>query len=195
MSIRNWPTVLRWVDQGAGIINLAWNSPSPVTFAQTGNCRRTCCSPRLNPRTGRAFLVHRRSRIIFHKFSGNPIPAQFQTGEVKIYEPPEIILDQSKTSAKGSCLYLSFCRRQPATADFPLDLSSGDTTSKRSALLLHHPADAGLYTLLATDHVGCTDQKSIELIVSDKPCCSFPWNGHAGMHIGDVLDADQGWPS
>ncbi len=128
-----------WVDQAAGEINLAWNSPSPVTFDQPEKVADLVFTTK-NPGQGQLSWYTGATESYFTNAAGNPIPAEFQTGEVKIYEPPEIILDQSKTVCTGQfvCI-MSICCWQPATDRFPLDLSSGRYHQQRSVLLLRHP--------------------------------------------------------
>ncbi len=72
---------------------------------------------------------------------------------------------------------------------------AGDTTTNDPFFFNVTPSDAGLYTLLATDRVGCTDQKSIELIVSENPVAAFHGTDTLEMHAGDILDAGAGMAS
>jgi gliding motility-associated-like protein len=181
-----------WVDQPAGIINLAWKSPTPVTFMGTEKIADFVFTTK-NPGQGELTWYTGTTESYFTNSLGNPIPAEFQTGEVKIYEPPEIILDQSKTVCTGqfaSIMSIAIGNQNPIS--YRWIYPSGDTTDNEPFFFSIAPIDAGLYTLLATDHVGCTDQKSIELIVSDIPVATFHGIDTMEMHDGEVLDAGEG---
>ncbi len=56
-------------------------------------------------------------------------------------------------------------------------------------------ADAGDYTLLATDVMHCTDQKTIRIEVSENPVAAFHGTDTLELHAGDVLDAGSGLSS
>jgi gliding motility-associated-like protein len=184
-----------WVDQGAGEINLAWNSASPVTFDQPEKVADLVFTTK-NPGQGDMTWYTGTTESYFTNAAGNPIPAQFQTGEVKIYEPPEIILDQSKTLCEGqfaSIMSIAIGNQPPI--NYRWIYPAGDTTSNDPLFFNVTQADAGLYTLLATDRVGCIDQKSIELIVSENPVAPFHGLDTLELHSGDVLDAGSGMES
>jgi gliding motility-associated-like protein len=184
-----------WVDQAAGIINLAWNSPSPVTFTQPETVAELVFTTK-NPGQGELSWYTGTTESYFTNATGNPIPAQFQTGEVKIYEPPEIILETSKTVCTGQFVSLmSIAIGNQPPIDYRWIYPTGDTTSNDPFFFSVTSADGGIYTLLATDRVGCTDQKSIELIVSDNPVAAFHGLDTLEMHQGDILDAGPGMES
>jgi gliding motility-associated-like protein len=184
-----------WVDQGAGEINLAWNSASPVTFTQPEKVADLVFTTK-NPGQGQLSWYTGATESYFTNAAGNPIPAEFQTGEVKIYEPPEIILDQSKTVCEGQMLsIMSIAIGNQPPINYRWIYPAGDTTSNDPVFFSVTQANAGLYTLLATDRVGCTDQKSIELIVSENPVAAFHGLDTLEMHTGDVLDAGAGMES
>jgi gliding motility-associated-like protein len=184
-----------WVDPIAGDIHLAWNSPTSVTFPGTEKVADLVFTTK-NPGQGELAWYTGETESYFTNSSGNPIPAEFQTGEVKIYEPPEIILDQSKTVCTGqfaSLMSIAVGNQPPLT--FRWIYPTGDTASNDPFFFNVTQADAGIYTLLATDRVGCTDQKSIELIVSENPVAAFHGTDTMEMHTGDVLDAGEGMAS
>jgi gliding motility-associated-like protein len=184
-----------WIDQAAGDIHLAWNSPDAVTFAGAETVADLVFTTK-NPGQGQLSWYTGPAESYFTNSSGNPIPAEFQTGEVNIYEPPEIILDQDKTVCAGqfaSIMSIALGNQPPLT--FRWIYPTGDTTGNDPFFFSVSPDDAGLYTLLATDRVGCTDQKSIGLIVSENPIAAFHGTDTLEMHTGDVLDAGPGMAS
>jgi gliding motility-associated-like protein len=184
-----------WVDPIAGDIHLAWNSPTSVTFPGTEKVADLVFTTK-NPGQGELAWYTGETESYFTNSSGNPIPAEFSTGEVKIYEPPEIILDQSKTFCTGqfaSLMSIAVGNQPPLT--FRWIYPTGDTTSNDPIFFSVSSSDAGLYTLLATDRVGCTDQKSIELIVSENPVAAFHGTDTLEIKAGEVLDAGEGMTS
>jgi gliding motility-associated-like protein len=184
-----------WVDQYAGIINLAWNSPSPVTFTQPETVAELVFTTK-NPGQGELDWYTGTTESYFTNAGGNPIPAEFSTGQVTIYEPPQIILGQSKTVCTGQFVILmSLASGNQPPIDYQWIYPNGDTTSNDPTFFSVTQANAGLYTLLATDRVGCTDQKSIELIVSENPVAAFHGTDTLEMNEGEFLDAGAGLSS
>jgi gliding motility-associated-like protein len=181
-----------WVDPIAGDIHLAWKSPASVTFPGTETVAELVFTTK-NPGQGELAWYTGETESYFTNSSGNPIPAEFSTGQVTVYEPPEIILDQSKTVCTGQFANLmSIALGNQPPIDYQWIYPTGDTTGNDPFFFSISPADAGLYTLLATDRVGCTDQKSIELIVSENPVAAFHGTDTLEMHAGDLLDAGSG---
>lgn len=184
-----------WVDQAAGDVHLAWNSPDAVTFAGTEKVADLVFTTK-NPGQGELSWYTGETESYFTNASGNPIPAEFSTGEVTIYEPPQIILAQSKTVCTGQDVFImSIADGNQPPIDYRWIYPNGDTSNSDPFFFSVAQADAGLYTLLATDRVGCTDQKSIELIVSENPIAAFHGTDTLEMHAGDLLDAGSGLSS
>jgi gliding motility-associated-like protein len=184
-----------WVDPIAGDIHLAWNDELPLTFSQPEKIADLVFSTK-NPGQGELAWYTGETESYFSSSNGNPIPAEFSTGQVTVYQPPDIILAQSKTVCTGqfvTIMGIATGNQNPLT--FRWIHPTGDTTGNDPFFFSVTPADAGLYTLIATDHVGCTDQKSIELIVSDNPVAAFHGTDTLEMHAGDVLDAGEGMRS
>jgi gliding motility-associated-like protein len=184
-----------WVDQAAGIINLAWNSPSPVTFTQPETVAELVFTTK-NPGQGELAWYTGTTESYFTNSSGNPIPAEFSTGEVTIYDPPSIILSAAKTVCVGqSVSFMSIASGNQPPFTFQWTYPDGTITENDPLIFNVTLANAGDYTLVATDHVGCTDQKSIELLVSENPVASFHGTDTLEMQAGDVLDAGAGLSS
>jgi gliding motility-associated-like protein len=184
-----------WVDHAAGDIHLAWNSPNSVTFTGTEKVADLVFTTK-NPGQGELAWYTGETESYFTNSSGNPIPAEFSTGQVTVYEPPRIILDQSKTACTGQFVSLmSIAVGNQPPIDYQWIYPAGDTTNNDPFFFSVSQADAGLFTLFATDRVGCTDQKSIELIVSENPVAAFHGTDTLEMHAGDVLDAGAGLAS
>jgi gliding motility-associated-like protein len=167
----------------------------PLTFSQQAKVADLVFTTK-NPGQGQLSWYTGETESYFTNVSGNPIPAQFSTGEVTVYEPPEIILDQNKTVCTGQFANLmSIAVGNQPPIDYQWIYPDGDTSSNDPLFFSVSYSNSGLYTLLATDRVGCTDQKSIELIVSDNPAATFHGTDTLEMHAGDVLDAGTGLSS
>ncbi|HNQ83526.1 MAG TPA: T9SS type A sorting domain-containing protein [Bacteroidales bacterium] len=180
------------VDPVAGDIHLAWNSSTPVTFIQPETLAELVFTT-INPGQGDIQWYTGDTDSYFLDSEGNPVPADFQNGEVMIYEPPEIMLDQSKTVCAGQFVsIMSIATGNHPPFSYRWIYPTGDSTSSDPFFVSVTPADAGLYTLLATDQVGCTDQEIIELIVEEIPIAAFHGNDTLELHTGDMLDAGAG---
>ncbi len=181
-----------WDDSTAGMIILEWNSPTPVTFFRPETVAELVFTVKY-PGQGNISWITGATESYFLDSEGNPIPAEFQNGEVNIYEPPHILLDQSRTVCIGqfvSIMSIAVGNQPPLT--YRWIYPSGDTTSNDPVFFSVNPADAGLYTLLVTDQVGCTDQKSLELIVHNNPVTAFHGIDTLEMHTGGLLHAGSG---
>ncbi len=185
-----------WLDQVAGEINLAWNSPDAVTFAGTEKVADLVFTTK-NPGQGELEWYTGETDSYFTNAGGNLIPAVFQTGQVTIYKPPAImLLDNSKTVCIGDFVtIMGIAQGNQSPLTYRWIYPTGDTTGTDPAFFSITPADAGLYTLLVTDQVGCTDQKSIELIVSENPVAAFHGTDTLELNPGDALDAGSGLTS
>ncbi len=184
-----------WVDPIAGDIHLAWKSPTSVTFTGTEKVADLVFTTK-NPGQGELSWYTGATESYFTNSSGNPIPAEFSTGEVTVYEPPEIELVQTKTVCTGQFVFIqSSADGNQKPIDYQWIYPNGDTTDNDPLFFSVSSTDSGVYTLLATDRVGCTDQKSIELIVSENPVAAFHGTDTLEMHAGEMLDAGEGMVS
>jgi gliding motility-associated-like protein len=181
-----------FVDQAAGVINLAWNSPSPVTFTQPETVAELVFTTK-NPGQGELSWYTGTTESYFTNSSGNPIPVEFNTGQVTIYEPPEIILNPSKTVCTGQVVSITgIALGDQPPINYQWIYPNGDTYNNDPFFFSVNESNAGLYTLLATDHVGCIDQKSIDLIVSNNPVAAFHGTDTLVVDSGYTLDAGSG---
>jgi gliding motility-associated-like protein len=184
-----------WVDQAAGIINLAWKSQTSISFTGTEKVADLVFTTK-NPGQGELAWYTGTSESYFTNSFGNPIPVEFSTGQVMIYEPPEIILNHSKTFCTGQVVSITgIALGDQPPIEYQWIYPNGNTYNNDPFFFSVNESNAGLYTLLATDHVGCSDQKSIELIVSENPVAAFHGTDSLEMHAGDVLDAGAGLSS
>jgi len=184
-----------WVDQAAGVINLAWNSPSPITFTQPETVAELVFTTK-NPGQGELAWYTGTTESYFTNANGNPIPAEFSTGEVTIYDPPSVILSASKTVCEGqSVSFMSIASGNQPPFTFQWTYPDGTITENDPFIFNVTLANAGDYILQATDQVGCTDQKTIHLVVSENPVAAFHGMDTLELHPGDVLDAGTGLTS
>jgi gliding motility-associated-like protein len=188
-------SLIGWVDQAAGDIHLAWNSPASVTYVGTEKVADLVFITK-NPGQGQLSWYTGETESYFTNSSGNSIPAEFSTGEVTIYDPPSIILSAKKTVCEGQDVsFMSIASGNQPPFTFQWIYPDGTITEDDPFIFSVTLANAGNYILQATDQVGCTDQKSIELIVSDNPVAAFHGIDTLEMHAGDVLDAGEGMAS
>jgi gliding motility-associated-like protein len=188
-------SLIGWVDIAAGDIHLAWKSADVVTFAGTEKVADLVFNTK-NPGQGELSWYTGETESYFTNSSGNPIPAEFSTGQVMVYEPPEIILDQSKTVCESQLvMVIGIADGNQPPIDYTWIYPNGDTSNFSPLFDNITSTDAGIYTLLATDRAGCTDQKSIELIVSENPVAAFHGTDTLEVHSGDILDAGEGMRS
>jgi gliding motility-associated-like protein len=178
----------------AGDIHLTWNGELPLTFTE-GKSSRPCFHHEKS-RARTAFLVHWRNRKLFHQRFRQPYPGRVsdRRSEQSTSRRRSSWI-RAKPFAQGSLPMMSIANGNQPPLTFRWIYPTGDTASNDPFFFSVTQADAGLYTLIATDRVGCTDQKSIELIVSDNPVAAFHGTDTLEMQAGDVLDAGAGLSS
>ena len=183
-----------WVDIAAGEITLQWIGTDPVTFTGQQNVADLVF---ITLQAGQGMLdwYTGAAGSYFTNPQGNPIPAEFHTGQVNIYEPPRIISPSwdSKIVCPGD--FVSFMGIASGNQD-PINYlwtwPDGSTTENDPAFWSITPEDAGEYTLLATDIMGCTDQKTVQLEVSLIPVAAFHGTDTLEVGSGYILDAGAG---
>jgi gliding motility-associated-like protein len=184
-----------WVDQAAGAINLAWNSPVPVTFGQSETITELVFTTKSSG-DGDIEWYTGVTESFFASASGLPIPAEFSTGQVLIYEPPKIPVPLPKNACQGDMVsFSSYASGNQLPITFQWIYPDGSITEEDPFFFNVTMADAGDYILLATDYVGCTDQEIIHLEVGEDPVAAFHGSDTLEMHTGDVLDAGPGMAS
>jgi gliding motility-associated-like protein len=188
-------SLIGWVDHGAGEINLAWNSTSPVTFNQPETVAELVFTTK-NPGQGELAWYTGTTESYFTNVAGNPIPAEFHTGEVEIYKPPQILLAASKQVCEGqmvSIMAIAIGDHPPLS--YQWIFADGQVTDYDPFFFSITQADAGDYTLLVTDAMHCSDQQMIRIEVSENPVAAFHGTDTLEMQAGDVLDAGAGLSS
>ena len=181
-----------FVDQAVGEIHFTWQSPTAVTFLGTEKVADLVFTTK-NPGQGEISWYTGATESYFTNTNGMPIPTEFSTGAVVVYETPQIVLQTSKTVCIGDMVnFMSIAIGNQPPIDYQWIYPAGDTTDNDPFFFSVSSTDGGVYTLLATDRVGCTDQKSIELIVSENPVAAFHGTDTLKLQTGDVLDAGAG---
>jgi gliding motility-associated-like protein len=179
-------------DQANGVITLNWQDVSPLTFnGQTLVCN-LFFTPK-QPGLGQLDWYTDASDSYFNDLAGLPIQAEFFTGELIIYNPPIILLTDSKTACVGDKVtIIGAASGQYPPLTYQWTLPNGQTQAEDPFIADVTQADAGDYTLLVTDSLGCTDQKSIKLIVSENPVAAFHGSDTLTVPPGYTLDAGSG---
>lgn len=183
------------VDNNNGVITLDWHSAEPVTFG----CKQKVCELVFIPKEpGQEELVWYTgpAESYFRDLNGMAIPAEFFSEELIFYQPPEVLLPDSKTVCEGGEVNLiSLAISSYPPVSYRWTYPDGDTSNVDPYFSSITMNDGGDYTLLATDSLGCTDQKSIRLTVSGNPVAEF--HGADTLHVnsGYILDAGYGMAS
>jgi gliding motility-associated-like protein len=184
------------VDQAEGDIHLTWNSPTSVTFTGTEKVADLVFTTK-NPGQGQLSWYTGTTESYFTNTGGNLVPAEFQAGAVEIYAPPVILSNTlEETACLGQIVSLTrFADGNQPPFEYLWTYPDGHQDDSDPFFFGVTQADAGQYILVVTDHVGCSDQQVIQLIVSDNPVASFHGIDTLEMHAGDMLDAGFGLES
>lgn len=160
-----------WVDQAEGVVNLFWNSPSPVTFAQSETILELIFTTK-NPGQGELYWHTVPTESYFTSAFGNPIPTVFQTGGVFIYEIPEFNQQpQNETLYFGNDALFSVGVYGDLPQAYqwygPSGLLENDTLSQLIITGVS-VADAGNYYCTVTNVCGSTTSSSATLTAYDQ---------------------------
>jgi gliding motility-associated-like protein len=181
-----------WIDQVAGDITLQWQDISPLTFTQPETVLELVFTPK-EAGLGLLQWYTGETESFFHDLNGGDIPAEFYTSDLTIYNAPEIILAESKTVCDGERVtIIGIASSSQPPISYIWTYPNGDTTDIDPFFSSVSYADAGYYTLEATDALGCTDLKTIQLIVSDNPVASFHGSDTLTVPEDYILDAGPG---
>jgi gliding motility-associated-like protein len=181
-----------WVDQAAGEITLQWQDAVPLTLDGLQIVAELVFTPK-QPGQGQLDWYTGSAESYFVDISGLPIPAEFHSEQISIYDPPVIILSAAKSACIGEKLTIT----SVASSTYPplryqWTYPDGHTSETDPFIMNVTYADAGDYTLLATDSMGCTDQKTIRLVVSENPVAAFNGTDTLEVPPGYILDAGSG---
>jgi gliding motility-associated-like protein len=177
------------VDQLAGVITINWQSDVPVSFAGQTTVCELLFTPK-EPGQGQLTWYTGPTESYFNDIDGLPIPAVFFTEELEIYEPPSILLAESKSACVGDTVIIY----SSATGTYPplkytWTYPDGHTTDVDPFFEGVTQDEAGDYILLVTDSLGCTDQKAIRLVVSENPVAEFHGTDTLTVSPGYILEA------
>jgi gliding motility-associated-like protein len=188
-------TLTGWIDQVAGEITIQWQHPVPVTFTGLETVLELVFTPK-EPGMGQLDWYTGATESYFTDLSGVPIPAEFYTAPLTIYDPPEILISGSKTVCEGdSVTIISIASSIYPPLSYLWTYPDGQTQTADPFFASVTQADAGDYTLLVTDSLGCTDQKSIHLVVSEIPVAAFHDSDTLAVPVGYILEAGSGMAS
>ncbi|MBW6459745.1 MAG: gliding motility-associated C-terminal domain-containing protein, partial [Bacteroidales bacterium] len=160
--------LLGWVDQQAGEITLQWEGTVPVTFDQIETIVEFVFIL-TNPGSGQLKWYTGPLTSYFIDQAGNSVPVEFYASEVTIYEPPVISLPDTIVIYEGQtvAIFASVTSSNP-----PLSIQwiypDGNIYTTDPYFTSVNLDDAGIYTLLAVDNMGCADIKAVKLIVLEK---------------------------
>jgi gliding motility-associated-like protein len=156
-----------------GEIVLEWHSDVEVTFDVIETITELVFTT-LEPGQGQLEWYANASDSYFTNLEGNSIPAEFYAGKVTIYDPPTLFLPNILPVCEGQPVAISgIAQGTHPPLSYLWTYPGGYTTTVEPSFDSVTKADAGIYTLLVVDALGCTDQKSIQLIVYDNPVALF----------------------
>jgi gliding motility-associated-like protein len=181
-----------WYDQVTGEITLQWQDTSPLTFAGLEVVCDLVFTPKL-PGQGQLHWYTGATESYFSDIDGLPIPAEFYAEKYTIYDPPVVILEDEKTVCEGDTVTIYGIASglyPPIVYQWTYPDGSTHTTDPSFAGVTW--TDAGDYTLLATDSLGCTDQKTIRLVVSANPVAAFSGTDTLTVAPDYILEAGPG---
>jgi gliding motility-associated-like protein len=181
-----------WVDVATGEITLQWSGNDPVTFTGQQDVADLVFTT-LQAGQGMLDWYTGAAGSYFTNPQGNPIPAEFHTGQVNIYEPPDIFLSPEKTVCEGQMVsIMGFASGNQPPFTYLWTYPDGTTTENDPFIFGASQANDGDYTLLVTDVMGCTDQKSVHLEVSPNPVAAFHGTDTLEVEPGYILSAGAG---
>jgi gliding motility-associated-like protein len=184
---------LATVDTSMGEITLTWQDNAEVTLPEEDTIVRLVFDTR---QSGQGIIewFTGASDSYFTNLAGSSIPAQYHTGEVTIYEPPYIVLiNLNRIVCQGEMTGITgFAVGEHEPFSYQWTYPDGHQTSSDPFFISVSPNDAGDYTLLVTDNLGCTDQKTVHLEVSLNPVAAFHGTDTLTVDSGYLLDAGAG---
>ncbi len=133
----------------------------------------------------------------FFNTYGDEIAVNYELGVIRIYTRPEIQMGAVSGYCEGDTVVI-WPSIMGSTSEIDYLWEGPNNYSSTNMLLWINGIRTnqnGNYKLTVTDTLGCTDQKSIELIVSENPVAAFHGLDTLEMHAGDVLDAGEGMAS
>jgi gliding motility-associated-like protein len=181
-----------FVNQESGEIILKWHSDAGYTFGQMVTVAELIFIPKI-PSVEQLEWYTGANESYFEDINGTPILAEFLTSEIIIYNPPEIFLDEEITICEGEALSIASvanCSYPPLNLEWTYP--DGQVHSADPNFSYVRVSHAGDYILRATDAMGCTDQKTIRLIVGQKPLVSFHNIDTLITYPGYILHAGYG---
>ncbi len=179
-----------------GEVHITWKGETPVTLPENAKMLELVFSG-LEEGVSQVDWIAEPGEGQFFNVYGEEIPVNYELGTIKIYALPEIIMGTELQVCEGDNIYLpAFVLGGTGECEYywtgPSNFTSTDKELKITGIRTHQ---AGDYQLTVTDAIGCTGQKSIELIVSENPVAAFHGTDTLEMKAGEVLDAGYGLES
>jgi gliding motility-associated-like protein len=179
-----------------GEVHITWKGEMPVTLPENAKMLELLFSG-LEEGVSQVDWIAEPDEGQFFNSYGEEISVNYELGTIRIYTRPEIIMGTELQVCEGDKIYLpAFVLGGTGEYDYywtgPLNFASSDKELRITGIQTYQ---AGDYQLTITDTIGCTDQKSIELIVSENPVAAFHGSDTLEIQAGDVLDAGPGLAS
>lgn len=181
-----------WIDQVAGVITMQWQDAIPVTFGNIETVAELVFTPK-EPGQGMLQWYTGATESYFADQDGLPIPAEFYTDPLTIYDPPEILVPDARMACEGEKVTIvGIAYSSYPIVSYEWIIPGGYVYDTNLYIESVSQADAGDYTLVVTDAMGCTSEKTIELVVNENPVATFHGTDTLVVPPGYILDAGPG---
>jgi gliding motility-associated-like protein len=176
-----------------GEVHITWKGEMPTTLPENAKMLELVFSG-LEEGVSQVDWIAEPGEGQFFNANGEEITVNYELGLIRIFTRPEIIMGTELQVCEGDNIYLpAFVIGGTGEYDFYWTGPSNFTsTNKELNITGIQTNQEGNYQLTVTDTLGCTDQKSIELIVSVNPVAAFHGNDTLVVDSGYILHAGAG---
>ncbi len=184
-----------WIDQPNGEITLEWEGDQALTFNQLEIVASLVFTPK-QPGQAQLEWYTGETESFFINEAGVQIPAIFTIGVLNIYDPPVILMAPDLNVCEGqqvSITGIAHTTQPPVIYEWIYP--NGQTYPIGPTFDSITKANAGLYTLIATDAMYCKDIESMMVVVSENPVAAFHGMDTLVVAPGYILSAGTGLAS
>jgi len=176
--------------------HITWKGEMPVTLPENAKMLELVFSG-LEEGVSQVDWIAEPGEGQFFNANGEEIAVNYKLGVIRIYTRPEIQLSSASGYCEGDTIFI-WPQIYGATGDIAYLWEGPDNYTSTGVFLWLNgiqKQQGGIYQLTVTDTLGCTDSKSIELIVSENPVAAFHGTDTLVVDSGYLLDAGYGLES
>jgi gliding motility-associated-like protein len=169
-----------------GEVHITWKGETPTTLPPNAKMLELVFSG-LEEGVSQVDWIAKPGEGQFFNANGEEISVNYELGVIRIYTRPEIQMGAASGYCEGDTIII-WPQINGASGDIAYLWEGPDNYTSTGELLWLNgiqKQQGGTYQLTVTDTLGCTDQKTITLIVNDNPVAAF--------HGSDTLVADSGY--